>query len=445
MPAAVGRIAICVVAATLLAGSTQDLPAAGRGGKVPPSRPGWLPYSNSRITGLTPAQGSAARRVVAQIEQILLQVPELASPKGFEIGPQVWGGGRLMGPGETTDPASVVEYGLSLYFFNPTKAIAGHGCSCIIVRVNFKDVASLTEGGGGFYTDEQGRAIYTEPRRDDLLPFTTQVYGRLTREQHAVTAVLTSGREPFWKAVTREQFYKAVVLDTTGKDGVKLRETQKSLEKTPYQRWLEGAAQRRNGREEAIRIASAVQPAAEVAKLRKTLEDAERETTENLKAADAGERIENKANLDLFERRLQAIRAELESMTAAERNMPALIDPARTDGFNATGSTMADVDSPSVLRVLMPDYDFWRARKSPAEVRSIAVSIVASGTGLTAPVHHALLQTYQKLDWAALNRLLDVPNSAAGPGPGVRILREIPDQLDHRAPDTGQRINEHQL
>jgi hypothetical protein len=61
-------------------------------------------------------------------------------------------------------------------------------------------------------------------------------------------------------------------------------------------------------------------------------------------------------------------------------------------------------------RVLTPNYDFWRARKSPVKVHSISVYI-GGGTGLGRDremVHNALWQTYKKLDWAALNKLLDV-------------------------------------
>ena len=143
--------------------------------------------------------------------------------------------------------------------------------------------------------------------------------------------------------------------------------------------------------------------------MRKTLEDSEREATENLKAAEAVDRQVNKEQLEQYQSSGDRIRAELESMTPAERQMPALIDPMGGDGLNATGTTMADRDSLTVGRVLTPNYEFWRARKSPVEVRSIAVNIRASGTGLVPAVHNALRQTYKKLDWAALNKLLDVP------------------------------------
>jgi hypothetical protein len=201
-----------------------------------------LPYYNSAIGGnLSPAEKAATTRVLEEFQHILLQVPELAFPKGFEVMPQFWGGSRKLGPGARENPKNIVEYMLNLYFFAPTKAIAGEGCVCISVTVN------LQNGMNGM-TDEQGREIYFEPERGDPLPLATQVYGRLwpriddapVGHDNRVQVILTSGGEPFWKTVTRKEYYNAVILSTQGKDGAKLADARKSLEKT-----LSGMAGRR--------------------------------------------------------------------------------------------------------------------------------------------------------------------------------------------------------
>ena len=188
-----------------------------------------------------------------------------------------------------------------------------------------------------------------------------------------------------------------------------LADARKSLEKTPYQEWLEGAGQRKKEREATLQAMAAVQPPAEIAKLRKMLEDTELDVTKNLRASEAENQELNKGAVAAFGASVDKIRAELQSMTAAERRMPAIIDTTRSDGLNATGYPMADRDSPAMWRVLTPDYAFWRARKSPVEVRSIAVNLRASLTCHVPAVQNAIWQTYKKLDWAALNRLLDVP------------------------------------
>lgn len=369
-------------------------------------------YDASEIGGdLTAAQKTAARRVLDEIERILVQVPELGAPKGFEIERQFSGGTPMTLANGEPMPNSVVTYVYTLFFFAPTKKIAANGgCQCIQVWVNFQDVWRVFGRRRDPVSDEKGRSIYVEPLRGEAAPFTTQVYERLIpNEPSKVAAILTSGGEPYARPVTREQFYNAMLLNTEGKDGAALAKTRAGLETTPYQEWMKNTGQRKKEREDTLKGLAALQPPAEVAKMRKIMEDTERELTENLRKSDAETRQNNTEALAKIEAAGNPIRIELQSMTPAQRNLPALVDPSRIDGFHATGTTMADKDSPAIWRVLTPDYDFWRARKSPVEVRSIAVSIEAIGAGLVPAVNNALVQTYRKLDWAALNKLLDVP------------------------------------
>jgi hypothetical protein len=124
---------------------------------------------------------------------------------------------------------------------------------------------------------------------------------------------------------------------------------------------------------------AAMLPAADVAKMRKALEDTEREVTELLSVVGFGSlgKPTRKA-LALSHSITGNMRAELDSMSAAQRNMPALIDATLFEGPNATGWRIASRDSSTVWRVLTPDYDFSRARRSPVEVRAIAVTTARS-------------------------------------------------------------------
>jgi hypothetical protein len=180
---------------------------------------------------------------------------------------------------------------------------------------------------------------------------------------------------------------------------------KKVREKTGYERWLEEAPKRKQEREEAIRAVAQVAPA-EAAKLRTELEKAEREAGAEFKKNESNEREENKT----FFKATDDMRAELNRMTPAQRKLPAIIDndPTRTE-WKATGSSMRDRDTASinVHRVFTPNYDFWRARKSPVEVRTIAVHFSASDA--PPPVLAAIWQTYKKFDWRALAALLDQP------------------------------------
>jgi len=415
-----GRISISTLAAAMIL-IAEGGPAAAQRGQAPTAQrgpwtgappPRWLPYYASEIGNVTAVQQAAAVRVLKEIERILLQVPQLADPKGFDIMPQYWGGGGMRGPDGMGIANSVVQYALRLYLFAPSQAIAGEGCVCISITVN----ASVAGE-----SDEHGRAIYVETwQRGNPVPLATQVYGELLpRHDQAldefssswITVIMTSGGEPYFKAVTRDEYYQFRIFQTEGKGGATLSEARKSQEKTTYQDWMAGVEARQKNREASLQSAARTQPPAEVARLRKTLEDAEREATAGLKAAEADELASKNEGVQQFAAVVDAMRNEWRSMTPAQRNMPAIVDPRGQP--SAVGAAMADRDGPTMRRVLTPIPDFWRVRKSPVEVRSITVYIGGS-TGVnerdSETVHTVLLQTLKKLDWAALNRLLDVPD-----------------------------------
>jgi len=205
--------------------------------------------------------------------------------------------------------------------------------------------------------------------------------------------------------MSREDYYNAVILSAEGKNGEKRAAYKKATEKTGYERWLEEAPQRKKEREETIKAIAQVAPA-EAAKLRKTFEDSDRETEENFKKSEGEDRERAKTAF----KSTDDMRAELNRMTPAQRKLPAIVDsdPTRKE-WSATGSSMRDRDTVSqmVHRVFTPNYDFWRARKSPVEVRTIAVHFQASDA--PPPVLSAVWQAYKKFDWKALAALVDQP------------------------------------
>jgi hypothetical protein len=281
--------------------------------------------------------------------------------------------------------------------------------------------------------DAQGRHIYIEPPRamppsgtpEQIagthwqVPQATQVYGELWEpvrdnrpdrpERSAIDVLFVGAGELPWKPVTREAFYEATLFESEGTGGEKLAEFRASLEKTPYQQWMEGAAERRTIREQQIAVAVSYQPPAEVEKLRQLLETTEREVTEQFRKTEDADRERNTASLASSFGPRDSLRLELERMTPAERSMPVYINNALDEGPIATGWRLTNDSMPPAWRVLTTNYDFWRARRSPAEVRSINVHIGIAGTGLYPNVRNALIQTFRKLDWAAFNQLLDEP------------------------------------
>lgn len=408
VPRAGSRMSSAPTMAVFLLLGTFTPALAQRASATAHERPGWLPRQVTFSGGITAAQRATAMARLEEIERILLQIPALARPQGFEIVPYFSGGARQRGPLQREQPGNVIEYLLSLSFYSPSKAAAGEGIGCVSVTINPR--APL---GSNSIRDERGRDIYIEQERGDPLPLATQVYGKLLEsrvDRSGVSVLMTSGGDLPWKPVTREEFYDATILDIDGKDGQKLAEFRKALEKTPYQEWMEGAAERKKNREEAIATAAQLNGKAEADKMRKMMEDTEREVTEKLRASEAEDRERNKQALGMTNQMQDRIRAELEAMTPAERAMPAMIDGTLSEGPNATGWRMTARDvPPATWRVLTPDYDFWRARKSPVEVRSIMVSLSSTLGCLRPAAHHAVRQTWANLDWTALNRLLDVP------------------------------------
>jgi hypothetical protein len=382
---------------------------------------GWRPRY-VRPGRFTAAQRAAAIATLGKIEGLLRQVPELADPDGFEIQPVILEGAPQDGPGTKPMPGSVVEYILRLMFFLPG---AGEGCGCIEVRVNANQSATMF--------DAQGRHIYVEPPRAMRprgtpeqtagilwqVPQATQVYGELWepvrdiregRGEPSMVDVLFVGAGALpWKPVTREEFYQARLLEMEGRDGKEGAEFRAGLAKTPYEQWLEGAAQRQKDRERTLAELATFQSAVEVEKMRQTLEQTEREVTENLRKTAEEDRERNRDALAASWGRRDSLRVELERMTPEERRMPTYINNTTGEGPIATGWPLTSDSAPPAWRILTPNYDFWRARRSPVEVRSINVHIGIAGTGLHPKVRNALLQTFKKLDWAAFNRLLDQP------------------------------------
>ncbi len=418
------HLAFRASAALMLAFCAQA-PAAAQRDTRSAERPGWLPRDQRPIAGLTAAQRATATATLDRIMQLFRQVPELANPDGFEIQPIFLGGAIQYGPGNKPMAGSVVEYILTLMFYVPSRAQAGEGCDCISVRVNRTQFARMYDAQGRHIFIENPRAMQPRGTPEQTagilwqVPGATQVYGELWEpsrdiregvgERSGMKVLFVGAGELPWKPVTREEFYQATLFEWEGTSGERLAEYRGLLEKTPYQQWMEGAAERKRNRDQQLAEAARFQSAAEVAQLRELLERTEREVTEQLRANEAGDRERNSEALAASFGLRDSLLVELERMSPAERRMPAYVNNTSDEGPVATGWRLGTDSTPPAWRVLTPNYDFWRARRSPVEVRSIDVSIGISGTGLNPNVRNALLQTFRKLDWAAFNQLLERP------------------------------------
>jgi hypothetical protein len=393
-------------------------PASALQGEQAASAPGrWLPRDVRPISNVTPAQRAEAMAVLEKIERIVKRVPALANPDGYEFLPIISGGSRHDGPGFDAVPlrGSVLQYRFALMAFRPTRRIAGEGAVCLSVTVNSRQ--------SGDMRDSEGRLIYIEGDRgkpstnpnisDSRVPKdATQVYGELWNvpgERSMATVLFVTAGELPWKPVSREQFYRATLREWEGENGEKLAELREGLKKTAYQVWIEGAAQRKKDREEALAQMKGILSAAEIEKSRQAQEATEREVTENLRKTEAADRDRNAESYAKSFAARDSMNAELARMTPEERAMPTYINGALDSGPIASGWRLTADEAPPAWRVLTPNYDFWRARRSPVEVRTITVHLSMTLTCLSPKIQQALWKAYHELDWGAINNLLEAP------------------------------------
>jgi hypothetical protein len=355
-------------------------------------------------TGTTAGEQAAILATLGEIERILWKIPEIAQPQGFRIRKNAQGGGPPWHPDRRLpgfeDPQSVLQYSLGLMFTMPG---ASEGTQCIQAFVNRVYIGA----DAATMIDEAGRQLMVEPRiGDPIIPGATILHGGLRwdtpdADRRSSWVTFTQGGVLPWKPVTREQFLQFWIYHAESPEyGGNEQAVRKSLEKTTYERWLEDAPARKKDRDAAITTAAQLQGRAVADELRKTLEQTERDVGAQLKAQDAEER---KGNQDVLGAPSQGdqFRARLAAMTPAERVSPAYAPYGSTELLAPTEEL--------ARRVLMPDPEFWRVRRSRVEVHSITVAFHAHLTCGAPAVQSALSKAYQALDWAAIKRIADRP------------------------------------
>jgi hypothetical protein len=387
------------------------------------ARSGWLPRQERLAAELTAAQRAEALAVVDRIVRVFQRVPELANPSGFEIQPTVSGGVRPLGPDGQVKDQSVMEYVLTLSIYRPSKVVAGEGCGCIEIRINQYPAAELRDASGRPIYVESPRArepVGSPEEKADIfyqVPVALQVYGELwgpkrditpgRPERSGASVLLVGDGELPWLPVSRETFYEAARIEREGKDGRKQDGMRAGLAKTPYEHWIAEAPQRKEIRDGQLAAARRSLSAAEYEKFRQTIEDTDRQVAEQLRKQDAVDRETNRTSVNKMNTARDAFQIELDRMTPDERRMPTYINDGLTEGPIATGRRIVSNPAPPAWRVFTPNENFFRARRSPVEVRSIRVHIGISGTGLVPSVRNALLKTFQTLDWGAIKALAE--------------------------------------
>ena len=374
---------VCVIAVAHDAGAQRSAP------------PAWGEDYPPELETVAPGDRARVMATLDEIARILRQVPELAQPRGFEIyqgvaaGPHVWA------------PNGAYHMVIGLRFHAPSRKINHEGRMCILVSLNLP-TARPTDIRG--LEGDNGVEFRHEWPVGDPKPGSTVVYEglrwdtpELDRRPGFVT--FTTGGVFPWLAVTREEYLRAWILVSEGKNGDLETSFRKQLEKTAYDRWLEEAASRKEQREAAIASMTRAQGRDAADELRKTLEQTEREVTENLKAQDAEERARNKDFLATTKDG-DRFRAELAALSPEER---------RSTAWAMGYGPLVPANTPGAFRFLKPDPAWWRMRRSRTEVRSITVSFTPSLTCNVPEVRDALRKAWDTLDWMAFKRIVERP------------------------------------
>jgi len=382
--------------AALVASGFHPASAQKPVGTAPSRGPGWLPRESHLYAG-KPYTRAEMAEVIARleaIERILLKIDEFAQPDGFEIEPNLHAGSDAgLHGGRSSSRGTVFGYAYALMTYAPTRKIAGEGSNCVTISVNVPFGANQSP-----YSNGAG-VMFTEQDHGDPVPGATYVWNRLSPTAGGeVNVMFTSGGAPFWKPVTRGDFLDAVLVQMQG-DPQKMTAAKEAVAETPYQRWMAGAEDRKQMRDMVL---GGLSPSEAAAK-RKQLEEEDRKTTAELKVGEAKYRAGIGGDLAVMTRQVENMRARIAAMTPAERNIPAWLD--RHGGADAF--PLVAPNSEPAVRVLQFDPDFFRARRSRVEARSIHVRLSASVSCETPGKHHAVYKALHQLDWAAIARLLE--------------------------------------
>lgn len=388
--------AIAVIIGCLTTVTADEAPAQ-RTAATTSNGPGWEP-PRVRLDGMnaTAAEKAYARAKLEEIERIIVQVPEIGNPE-FRIR-EDFSGFYASAP----KPNTILQYQLQVVVGTSQEAMSS---LCVI----FEAVVNKTPVGSSD-ADELGRGVNFEELYGTQRPGASVVWRKLLppRDPSFEYVVFAPDDDPPWTPLTREEFRRWQIFTAEGKNGEKKLAYRQSLEKTMYDRFMDEAPRRKKEREELAAGLKALKPAAEVDSLIREMENGEREAAANMKADDAEERAKNKALLnapwigDL-------LRADISAMTPEERKQTAYVRAAiRNDlGYDLGTAT----DTPFVVRVSRNNMDHWRARRSRTEVRSIELRFHGLCTKEPPPpaAHRALWALYNKIDWAAIKRLVDAP------------------------------------
>jgi hypothetical protein len=364
------------------AGDSQaQVQACGPNDVVP-----WWPRRMFTAGGdtLTGADRKAVEARLGAVEALMRKTP-YATPRGFAVAP-------AFAYHQITDRTTLYPYEFFLGVFLLCSKYDEHGADIVFSFNPDPRAWSMANQ----FTDERGDTLYVErPRREPLFG-SIATFGGFHEENSNTAAfylLFTAGGESPTLPVSREEYLRYKIFEHEGKDQGKLKAMTADLSRTPYERWVDEAPERKKRNEELFALI-ARSNAAQAAKTRAEMEKLEQAEGEKLKRADAFERERQAKALAAMKAIGDNYRAQLAAMTPRERSSPALIG-----GFD----DLVAAGTPNAAAIVRRNAAFYRVRSSPVEPRALLVHM---------PGSHKVLrpqqaQLYKQMDWAAIKKMVN--------------------------------------
>jgi len=303
----------CVLAASNSTRAQAPITSCGPNDVVP-----WWPRftANDGAETLTAVERKTVDARLAAIEALVRKSP-YATPRGFAVEPWV-------GIHGITDRTQLYPYEFVVMTKNRcSKYDEGQGH----LVVNFNPDPLAWSLGDRPVIDERGNALYMErPRREALLGSTATFGGFLEDNTNtsAFFLLFTTANESPVLPVSREEFLRYKLFVHEGKDQGKLKALTADFSKTPYERWVEDAPERKKRNEELFALIARTS-AEQAAKTRAEMEKLEQAEAEKLKRSDAFDREKQAKDLAGYKAVGDGYRAQLSAMSPQERASQAFL------------------------------------------------------------------------------------------------------------------------
>lgn len=372
----------CVVAISVPTKAQVQVTSCGPNDVVP-----WWPrvILDAGAKTLTAAERKTVETRLAALEA-LPRKTNYATPRGFAVRP-------VFSIHEIRTRTELYEYSFHISTFDKCSKYDEHGAD-LVLHVN-PDPISWSMGSQPFI-DEHGDKIYVERPRRQALHGSTATFGGFHEDNTQTSAfylLFTTANEPPVLPLSREEFLRFKIFEHEGKNQERLKALIADLSQTPYERWIAEAPERRKQHEELFALIATSNPA-QAAKTRADMEKADQAEGEKLKRADAFEREKRARDVATMKAVGDRYRAELATMTPAERASVAYV---------YGDDDLVRAGTPDAVTLVRKNPAFYRAPTSPLEPRAILVSLPGAYT------HNRPQQAelYKQLDWAAIKKMVN--------------------------------------